>query len=296
VGDFFLHTDPIELTIENLQRFANVNLSAVDLRCILNTPKNRQLIYESITHKSIDETYNYEKLELFGDRIFEFAVGKFFHSFPTRNVNLLANFRNFFTSGEIQTRMFLPMLRLDEIIIANDDECIKKVGEDVVEAYIAALYLIFEDIFTCFTCNALLVTEEMYVEHRKTCLASVQTRSFSERLTCGADVCANIIRRILGPLNFDEYIHLINPPKTVLKELLAAYRIPMESCYKTTRGNEWEVQDYTVTLKIDQWKFYQKYVGTGRPRDVERLACSSFLVALYSIGKIPKGGVRHLKF
>jgi dsRNA-specific ribonuclease len=293
VQKFFSFDNILNITIDNLMIFGNVNLTREDLLYVLQNKRNYSLLMQSITHKSISTT-NYEKLELYGDRIFEVLVSKFFVSFPTNNIGLLADYINYFTSGEVQTNFFVPPLRLNQVIQMNDRECLKKVSEDVLEAYIAALCIIFDEVFACYNCEKILVKEDFEVH--KCEKVNIKYENFANRLS-GMQVCENIIRRLLGSVNLVEYEHLIFPPKTELKEMLTMYKINFDESYSVSHvAKDWNVQEYKISLniKFNNSTIERVYKDIGTLREVERKACNSFIKDLKHLGFVTKIKEKHL--
>ena len=107
--------------------------------------KNISLLKYSITHKSSNSIYNYEKSEFLGDRVLGLVISKKLISlYPNEKVGILdkklASLVNQNTCYEIGKK-----LKLDEYIITgnkkNKNSSIqKKIISDTIEALIGAIY------------------------------------------------------------------------------------------------------------------------------------------------------------
>lgn len=289
VDVFFDRPDVIQITIHNLVTLGNVCLSEEDLKTILTRPKAALTLRQAVTHRNVNRTCNYEKLELYGDCVFSACVARFFDSTPTNNIGLLSDYKNYFTSGEVQTTMFASRLRIRDMVVVGDKECLDKTCEDVLEAYIAAICKIFDDLRACVQCSRLFATNEAH--------GCADAPRFG---ACGMEICYNIVRSILGAVDLSTVS--VFPPKTELMVMLNAYKYNFEDCYSVTHtNNDLHVQEYVVKLHIadttrrgDNCPVVERtYRGVGRFRKVERAACASFIKHLISLGFVPKIKEKH---
>ena len=109
--------------------------------------KDDKLLIQSLTHKSFDSKYNYEKLEFLGDRVLGFVISKkLLELYPNEKVGMidkkLANLVNKNKCFEIGKE-----LELDNYILTGNTEKKKKVNiekkiiSDCCESLIGAIYI-----------------------------------------------------------------------------------------------------------------------------------------------------------
>ena len=108
--------------------------------------KNKDLLIKSLTHKSFDRDYNYEKLEFLGDRVLGLIISKkLLEIYPDEKEGILdkkyASLVNKKTCLKIAKN-----LELQKFVLTYDVKSKKKVIEDKVladscEALIGAIYL-----------------------------------------------------------------------------------------------------------------------------------------------------------
>lgn len=272
--DLFLEiTNPLDLIVDVLFNRGNTKFSRVYLLDIVG--KHKELIEESITHKSMNIEKNYERLEFRGDRILSNCIAEyFFTNYDTQDISVLNGHLSAFTSGEIATELFSKKLGLRDIIKIHSDIDKEKALEDVFEAVLAAINIIFDTEF---------------------------------RRGIGMMVCYQIIDSILGEIDFDNFEHYIFPPKTRLKELFNE-KIKdgwdFDKQYKCIRMGE-KVGDkyvdapfetYTVTIKPPQSTglTIPDYQESGPKKRVEKNAAIAALEFLKNWGVTPTPRVRDL--
>jgi dsRNA-specific ribonuclease len=275
VKDFLQIVSPINLFTDIICKRAKIDLTYEKIKSLIK--KNESLIYEAITHKSMNKERNYERLEFRGDRILSDSISEFFYHKSTSNdISILNGLLSAFTSGETAADLFSEKLGLKQIIIINEEECcIASAAEDVFEASLAAINIIFN-------------TE------------------YSRGI--GSIVCYNIISSILNEIDFCDFKLRIFPPKTELKELFNEHQhegFIFDKQYSVTVGDGKfkDIHDNTPEKIRVEIKFppeiptslippvYEEYGSKAR---VERNACELYLEFFKNRGYVPKPKNRDL--
>lgn len=274
--DLFLKiVSPVTLFGEILEYRGNTNLTKKDIASLLT--KNQSLLDEAITHKSMNVIRNYERLEFRGDRILSNCIADyFFEKTSTNDISILNGLLSAFTSGETAAELFAEKLGLKQIIIVNEEECcLDSVAEDVFEASLAAINIIFN-------------------------------RKYGKSSGLGITVCNNIISSILNEINFSKFELKIFPPKTELKELFNEYQskgFNFEKQYFVTIGNGkhkdvYDTDKIRVEIRLPPElsayapPIYEEYGPKAR---VERNASLLFLEFFKNRGIIPRPKNRNLE-
>lgn len=275
IDKFLETTQPVDLIVDVLFERGETKFSRVYLQEVVG--KYAELIEESITHKSMDLKRNYERLEFRGDRILSNCIAEyFFTNYDTPDISVLNGHLSAFTSGEIATELFSKKLGLRNIIRIHSDMDIEKALEDVFEAVLAAIHIIFDTEF---------------------------------RRGIGMMVCYNIIDSILGEIDFKNFEYYIYPPKTRLKELFnekskdgwdfdKQYRCirVSEDVGKHDRYDESEFETYTVIINLPSHEGFSipNYEETGPKKRVEKNAAIAALEFLKNWGVVPTPRIRDL--
>lgn len=273
VKAFLKITDPITLFTEILDLRGKVSLSHKDLRSLLM--KHKSLIEQAITHKSMNADKNYEKLEFRGDRVLSDCIADYFYEKSTTNdISILNGLLSAFTSGETAAELFSEKLGLKKIIIINEEECcLNTAAEDVFEATLAAINIIFNK------------------EYRR---------------GIGYLICYNIIASILNEIDFCDFDLKIFPPKTELKELFnenqnkgflfdKQYIVTGDGRYKDIHDATQEKIRVEIKFPPSLTSFnppiYEEYGPKAR---VERNASLLFLEFFRNRGIVPRPKLRDL--
>lgn len=274
--DFLNVTDPIKLLVDILIKRGKINKPQIEIVSILKTYKD--LIYEAITHKSMNSTHNYEKLEFRGDRILSNCLADYFYEkTDTSDISVLNGLLSAFTSGEVAIELFANRLGLKQIVVINEEETdcgLDKAVEDVFEAVLGAINKIFDS------------------KYRK---------------GIGMMVCYNIIESILNEIDFENFKYKIFPPKTELKELFNEHQHTLgfifEKQYTVTIGDKYDTihdcgaEKIRVTINNLPPNYtpppYEEY---GLKSKVERNAALLFLEFYKNRGLISRPKYRELIF
>lgn len=116
-------------------------------KCLGHKFTNRERLERAITHASLGEDSNYERLEFLGDRVLNLVVAEMlFHAFPDEKEGDLARRHTAFVRGEALAKA-AKSLKFDQYLRLSSSE--KQAGglqnenilADVMEAVLAALYL-----------------------------------------------------------------------------------------------------------------------------------------------------------
>lgn len=266
--------DPINLFVEILDKRGKVALPKKDLKVLLT--KNKSLIEEAITHKSMNEFKNYERLEFRGDRILSDSIADYFYEkTSTNDISILNGLLSAFTSGEAAAELFAEKLGLKHIIVINEEECcLDSAAEDVFEASLAAINIIFN---------------KAYVRG------------------VGSVICYNIISSILNEVDFCNFMLKIFPPKTELKELFnenqnKGFLFDKQYIVTVGDGGYKDIHDYSQDRVKVEIKFPPELAGLTPPAyeeygpkaRVERNAAVLFLEFFRNRGILPRPKNRDL--
>ena len=107
---------------------------------------NKELLVQSITHKSYDEKYNNEKLEFLGDRVIGLVISKKLLSlYPNEKEGIIdkkfANLVNKRTCADIAKKLNLKKYLFLGSSHKNTERSADKIVSDCLEAIIGAVYL-----------------------------------------------------------------------------------------------------------------------------------------------------------
>ncbi len=107
--------------------------------------KDRKLLEECLTHKSVDYRRNYERLEFLGDSLYNFLLTRFlWEEFGHLSLTELALAKRYFMSNDFLSNT-AKKLGLEEFIKSKrrvkDNFLSRKVVADVIEALLAGIYL-----------------------------------------------------------------------------------------------------------------------------------------------------------
>jgi dsRNA-specific ribonuclease len=273
VRDYLKIVDPINLFVDVLDKRGNVLLTHKHLKEMLK--RHKSIIEEAITHKSMNEEKNYERLEFRGDRILSNCIADYFYEkTTTKDISILNGLLSAFTSGETAAELFAEKLGLKRIIIINEEECsLESAAEDVFEASLAVINLIFNK------------------EYRR---------------GIGDMVCYNIVSSILDEIDFYNFTLKIFPPKTELKELFnenqnKGFNFDKQYVVSVADGRYRDIYDTSERIKVEI-KFppelealtppvYEEYGPKAR---VERNASLLFLEFFKNRNIIPRPKNRDL--
>ena len=272
VDDFLEITDPVGIVSHTIYERGNTKLTIDEIKELIN--KRKDTLIEAITHKSMDTKINYERLEFVGDRILSYCITKYLYTnYETTDISVLNGHLSAFTSGEIATELFAEKLGLKKIIIIHDEENQEKALEDVFEAFLAAINIIFDDGYNIDGLGMIL--------------------------------CYKIIESILGEIDFVNFEHYIFPPKTHLKELFNEKRkdgwdFDTQFIWKIDdvnikKGTYVESNMERITIRITPPGIViPDYVETGPRKRVEKNACIAAIEFLKNRGIIIRPKVRDL--
>jgi dsRNA-specific ribonuclease len=285
IGAFLKTSDPITVFENLIDKRGRVNLPKKDLRSLLT--KYKSLIEESITHKSMNSEKNYELLEFRGDRILGDTIAKYFFdiyrksTLKEKSVRLLNDLYSSFTSGETAAGLFAEKAGIKDIIIVNEEECcFDSTAEDVFEAVLAVIGLIFDETYA---------------------------------VGIGFSICYNIVSSILEEVDFCDFRLKIFPPKTELKELFnenqsKGYLFDKQYVVTVGDGKFKDVHDSTqekvrveiinlpASLGLPKIPLPPVYEEYGPKTRVERNACLLFLEFYRNRDIVPRPKNRDLGF
>ena len=108
--------------------------------------ENKDLLIQSITHKSYNETYNNEKLEFLGDRVIGLVISKkLLDKFPDEKEGIIdkkfASLVNKNTCVDIAKQMNLKKYLYLGASHKNLERFTDKIFSDTLEAIVGAIYL-----------------------------------------------------------------------------------------------------------------------------------------------------------
>ncbi|MDR2636642.1 MAG: ribonuclease III [Mycoplasmataceae bacterium] len=108
--------------------------------------KNTEIVEQAFIHisykNSNKEKNDYEKLEFFGDSIISQNVSEFLYKkFPDKNVGELSKMRSLITQGKTEM-LVAKKIGLDKFIKFNGT-IVDSILEDVYEAFVGAIYLVY---------------------------------------------------------------------------------------------------------------------------------------------------------
>ena len=106
--------------------------------------KNKSLLIQSMTHKSLDKISSYERFEFLGDRILGLIVSEeLFKIFPNENEGYLTKLFHKQVNKFNLSKILCDLCICEFILVESGSEIYKlsSVQSDVLEAIIAAIYL-----------------------------------------------------------------------------------------------------------------------------------------------------------
>ncbi|MFY9074025.1 ribonuclease III [Malaciobacter mytili] len=116
-------------------------------KCLGYQFKNKDLIVEALTHKSLKKPYNNERLEFLGDAVLNLIVGEYLYlNFPTSNEGELSKIRASLVNETGFTKLANEIRLGDYIYISTAEERNKgrtkaSILSDAFEAIMGAIYL-----------------------------------------------------------------------------------------------------------------------------------------------------------